>query len=307
MFDQQNIVYFNGELMPENQVGISIRDRGFIYGDAVFDATRTFGGQTFKLHEHVGRLYDSLRYLRIDPGLDRAEMERWSLAVANHNYPLLPRGQDLWVSQRITRGEESSELGAVMRPTVLIETRPIPFAKRASLYRDGIKVGTPSVLRVPPRFFSPRAKTHNYLNLIMGELEVQEIDPEAWAVLLDEDGNLTEGKGSNIFLVKDGQVCTPQGRFVLGGITRNVVLELAGGLGMPVAERDLDLFDAYVADEAFLTSTSLCICPISAVNGNTIGTGAIPGPVTKQLMAAFSDLARMDYVAQYLSHLPGMR
>ena len=302
---RENIAYFNGQLLPEKDVGIPIRDRGFIYGDAVFDATRTFNGRTFKLREHIHRLYNSLRYLRIDPGIDPAEMEQQSLAVVNHNYPLLPPGQDLWVMQRISRGVEATEPGAESRPTVLIESHAIPFARRASLYRDGISVATPSVPRIPPRFLSPRAKTHNYLNLIMGELEVHDTDPDAWAVLLDEAGNLTEGRGSNIFLVKDGMVATPQGRFVLEGITRSVVLDLAAGLNLPVAEKDLDLYDAYTADEAFLTSTSLCICPIAKINGAGIGAGGIPGPVTQQLMAAFSDLAGMDYVEQYLAHLPG--
>ena len=301
---QENVVFFNGSLIPERDAGIPIRDRGFIYGDAVFDATRTFNGRTFKLREHIRRLYNSLRYLRIDPEMTPEEMERWSLEVVNHNHPLLPAGQDMWVMQRISRGVESTEPGVPMRPTVLIESHAIPFARRASLHRDGISIVTPSVPRIPPRFLSPRAKTHNYLNLIMGDLEVQDTDPNAWAVLLDEEGNLTEGRGSNIFLVKDGTVATPQGRFVLEGITRGVVMELAQGLDLPVSETDLDLYDAYTADEAFLTSTSLCICPISRVNGATVGDGNPPGPVTRQLMAAFSDLAGMDYVEQYLSHLP---
>ena len=299
----ENIVFFNGKLLPEREVGIPIRDRGFIYGDAAFDATRTFGGRTFKLKEHIDRLYNSLRYLRIYPGMDKAEMERWSLEVVNHNYPLLPPGQDMWVMQRISRGVESTEPGAEEQPTVLIESHAIPFARRAPLYRDGISAVTPSVPRIPPRFLSPRAKTHNYLNLVMGDLEVRDTDPNAWAVLLDEAGNLTEGRGSNIFLVKDGTVSTPQGRYVLEGITREVVLDLATGLGLPVAEADLDLYDAYTADEAFLTSTSLCICPIGRMNGAAIGSGEVPGPVTRQLMTAFSDLAGMDYVEQYLSHL----
>ena len=300
---KENVVFFNGQLVAESGVGIPIRDRGFIYGDAVFDATRTFGGRTFRLREHIHRLYNSLKYLRIDPGMTPDEMERRSLEVVNHNYPLLPSGQDMWVMQRVSRGVEGTEPGESMRPTVLIESHAIPFARRASLYRDGISVVTPSVPRIPPRFLSPRAKTHNYLNLIMGDLEVQDTDPNAWSVLLDEAGNLTEGRGSNIFLVKDGAVATPQGRFVLEGITRSVVMELARGLDLPVAEADLDLYDAYTADEAFLTSTSLCICPISRVNGALVGDGKVPGPVTQQLMAAFSDLAGMDYVGQYLSHL----
>ncbi len=225
------------------------------------------------------------------------------MEVVGHNHPLLPQNQDLWVMQRISRGIETTQPGQRDGPTILIETHAIPFARRASLYRDGVRVVTPSVPRIPPRFLSPRAKTHNYLNLILGDLEAQATEPDSWAVLLDESGNLTEGRGSNIFLIKDGAVTTPQGQFVLDGITRGMVLDLATGLGLPVAERDLDLFDAYTADEAFLTSTSLCVCPISSVNGAAIGDGKVPGPVTQRLMSAFSDLAGMDYVEQYLSHL----
>ena len=299
MAETEPIVFLNGELVPESQAGIPIRDRGFIYGDAVFDAARTFNGVPFKLAEHVKRLYDSLRYVRIDPGIGMDEMEDWSRKVVQHNSPLLPPGQDRWVMQRITRGVE----GAESAPTVLIETHAIPFVARAPLYRDGARVTTPSVPRVPPRFMSPRAKTHNYLNLVLGDLEAQGTDPGSWAVLLDEAGNLTEGRGSNIFLVKDGTVATPKGQYVLEGITRRTVLDLANGLGLDTAECDLDLFDAYTADEAFLTSTSLCICPVTSVNGTSIGSGRPPGPATRQLMQAFSDLAGMDFEEQYLAHL----
>ncbi len=305
MAASESIAFFNGRLLPESQVGIHIRDSGFIHGDAAFDATRTFNGTPFRLREHVHRLYDSLRYLRIDPGMNEDEMEKWSLEVVNRNYPLLPENQDMWVMQRISRGVEPSLPGETATPTVLIESHAIPFAKRAKNFRDGIRVITPSVPRVPPRFMSPRAKTHNYLNMVLGELEAQAADPDSWAVLLDEYGNLSEGRGSNIFLVKDGVVSTPQAQFVLAGITRVVVLELAKGLGLPAQEKDLDLFDAYVADEAFLTSTSLCICPVSSINGAAIGGGRTPGPVTQGLISAFSDLVGMDYVAQYLQHLPG--
>ena len=303
MATENPVVFFNGSLKLESEVGISIRDRGYLYGDAVFDATRTFNGAPFKLREHIHRLYDSLRYLRIDPGLDPEAMEHWSLEVVAHNYPLLPPNQDMWVMQRISRGVESTQPGEANHATVLIESHAIPFASRASLYRDGAKVRTPSVPRTPPRFMSPRAKTHNYLNLVLGDLEAQGVEPGSWAVLLDENGNLTEGRGSNIFLVKDGQLSTPRGQLVLEGITRNTVLGLAEGLDIPTAEQDIDLFDAYTADEAFLTSTSLCICPVSSINGAQVADGEIPGPITQRLMGAFSDIAGMDYVAQYLAHM----
>ena len=190
-----------------------------------------------------------------------------------------------------------------MRATVLIESHPIPFARRASLYRDGAAIFTPSVPRIPPRFISPRAKTHNYLNLILGDLEAQASDPDAWSVLLDEAGNLTEGRGSNIFLVKDGAVATPKGQFVLEGITRGVAMNLASGLGMPVEERDLDLYDAYTADEVFLTNTTYCILPASRIDNRAVGNET-PGPITRQLQSAWSEMVGIDFVDQAMNYSP---
>jgi branched-chain amino acid aminotransferase len=128
-------------------------------------------------------------------------------------------------------------------------------------------------------------------------------DPEAWAVLLDENGNLCEGLGSNVFVVKDGRLSTPSGRFVLEGISRETVIELARGAGIPCEERDIDLYDAYTAEEVFLTSTSLCLCGVSHVNGARIGKGPVPGPVTKRLLDAYTELVGCDIVGQYLSRL----
>ena len=298
MATEERVVYLNGAFLPESQASIPIRDRGFIYGDAVFDVTRTFQGRPFRLGEHVDRLYASCRYLRLDPGISQSRMEELTREVLDRNVPLLGENEDYWVTQRVTRGVE----GGDERPTVLIECKLLPLAQRASYFRTGIPVVTPSVPRTPPQYMSPRAKTHNYLNLVLGDLEARDRDPEAWALLLDDRGNLTEGKGCNIFVVKDGALHTPRVQFVLPGITREVVMELASGSGMKVEERDIDLYDAYTAQEAFFTSTSLCICPVSSINGCVMGDGTVPGPVTARLIAAFSDLVGMDYVAQYLAH-----
>ena len=299
MASQERTAYLNGEFIPESQASIPIRDRGFIYGDAAFDVARTFQGRPFRLREHLDRLYASCRYLRLDPGMTEDAMEELTLEVLRRNTPLLGEHEDYWVTQRVTRGVEGP---AGDEPTVLIECRPLPLAQRARYYRTGVPLVTPSVPRTPPRFLSPRAKTHNYLNMVVGDLEARERDPDAWALLLDERGNLAEGKGCNIFIVKDGAIHTPSVQFVLPGITRDVVLELAQATGVPAHERDIDLYDAYTAQEAFLTSTSLCICPVASLNGATIGNGIVPGPVTSSLIAAFSDLVGMDYVAQYLAN-----
>src|SRR5262245_19295789 len=139
----------------------------------------------------------------------------------------------------------------------------------------------------PPRaagFAYPARQDHNYLNLIVADQEVQSIDPEAWAVLLDVNGNLAEGLGSNIFIVRGDDLVTPREKFVLPGVSRQTVIELARKDGLSVREADIDLYDAYNADEVFLTSTSLCICPVTRVNGVEIGPkGQVWGPVGQYL------------------------
>jgi branched-chain amino acid aminotransferase len=301
----ERIAYHNGRFVPEREVLVPFRDRGFKYGDAVFDTTRTFGHRVFKLREHVERLYRSLRYLRIDPGVTSAAMVEITEEVLRRNLPLLEPDDDYWVTQRVSRGLDASgqEIWPQAGATVIVECVPLPLRDRAPLFRDGIRVLVPSVRRTPPDALSPRVKTHNYLNLIAANLEIAARDPEAWAVLLDTRGNLAEGLGSNIFLVQQGTLYTPREQLVLAGISRDTVIALAGQAGLTVVEKDLDLFDAYNADEVFLTSTSLCICPVRSINEAVINDGRVPGPITRQLTEAYGRLVDFDFVAQYLKRL----
>ena len=117
------------------------------------------------------------------------------------------------------------------------------------------------------------------------------------------NGNLAEGIGSNVFLVRDGAISTPREQFVLPGISRETAIDLARELGYTVHERDIDLFDAYNADEAFLTSTSLCVCPVRSFNGVELGGGQVPGPVTRRIIEAYCRMVDYDFVAQYLKRL----
>ncbi|MDA1297149.1 MAG: aminotransferase class IV [Chloroflexi bacterium] len=302
----ERVAYFNGAIVPESEVRIPFRDRGFKYGDAVFDMTRTFGHRIFKLEEHISRFYNSLKYVQIDPGMTPREMIEHTEAVLEANLPLLGPDDDFWVGQRVSRGVDL--VGGDMwetagGPTVIIECAPLPLKPRARLYRDGIDVWIPSVRRTPPESLSPRAKSHNYLNLIMADMEAKARDPEAWAILLDTRGFLSEGIGSNIFTIKDGVLYTPQQQYVLGGISRETAVELAAKIDVPVVEKDLDMFDAATADEVFLTSTSLCICGVRSVQGNKVGDGSAHGPITKALMDAYVDLVDYDWLGQYLKRL----
>jgi len=305
MATAERIAYFNGRYVPERLVLVPFRDRGFKYGDAVFDTTRTFGHRVFKLAEHVERLYRSLRYLRIDPGVTPDAMVAITEEVLRQNLPLLDPDDDYWVTQRVTRGLDPSARATWPQDgaTVIVECVPLPLRERAALYRDGIRMVTPSVRRTPAASLSPRVKTHNYLNLIAGDLEVRAQDPGAWAILLDTAGNVTEGLGSNVFLVDRGTLLTPREQSVLSGISRETVIDLAREAGIAVVEKDLDLYDAYNAEEAFLTSTSLCVCPIASVNGARIGA-SVPGPMTRRLTEAYCRFVDFDFVAQYLKRLP---
>ncbi len=296
----ERVAYVNGQIVPESQAVISIRDRGFLQGDAVFDTTRTFGHRIFRLDEHLDRFFHSLKYMRLYPGLTKQDFVRLTMDVLEANLPLIDSDDDYWVTQRVTRGVT---VDGEDKPSIVIECVPLPFKARARYYRDGIPVVVPSVRRTPPEVQSPRAKVHNYVNLVQATMEVTSQNPDNWAILLDTNGNLSEGPGSNIFIVKDGIVMTPKEQFILSGISRRVAIELAQELGIEVQEADIDLYDAYTADEAFVTSTSFCICPVSSFNGSSVADGSVPGPVTDRLTRAYSGMVGIDVAAQYLARL----
>lgn len=298
--------WFNGRFVLETDVLIPYRDRSFNRGDGCFDMTRTFDGRIFRLAEHVERLYRSLAYLRIDLPLEPKEMLAITEEVVERNEPLRAAAGDWWVAQRISRGVDAigDEGWTDTGPQVIVDCTPLPLRARARVFRDGIDLVVSPIRRIAPHMLSPRAKTHNYLNLILADRQVKARQPEAWSLLLDERGNLCEGIGSNIFVVRDGRLATPREQYVLPGVSRQCAMDLAAGLGIPCEERDLDVYDAVTAAEVFLTSTSLCVCPVRSVNGQPVGDGTVPGPLTRRITEAYVAHVGTDFVAQYLRHLP---
>lgn len=297
--------WFNGKFMPENQVLISFRDRSWKYGDGVFDMTRTFNGRAFRLKEHIDRLYRSLRYLRLDPGISPRQLTDVSEEIVARNEQLRAAAGDWWIGQRVSRGVDpiDDEMPDHVGPNVVVECTPLPLKARARQFRDGLDVWTPVQRRIAPDMLSPRAKTHNYLNMIVAEQSVKAHDPDGWALLLDANGNLAEGMGCNVFVVREGKLYTPSERYVLPGVSRQMTFDLARKLGIPVIEGDIDLFDAANADEMFLTSTSLCIGAVRSFNGANVGDGRVPGPVTRRLTDAYIAEVGCDFVQQYLDRI----
>ncbi len=301
---KERVVYLNGRLVPESQAVISVFDRSVQWGDAVYDAARTFNHRPFKLREHIDRLYRSARYTRMPIRLTPEAMEKHTLEVIAHNMPLLGPNDDDMIWWTVTRGVNPVTRSVLdcQEATVIICTFPVPFRAFAKWMIRGARVVTPSVRRTPPECLDPKAKVSNKMNHILADLEVKGADPEAYSLMLDVNGNLAENSGANFFFVKRGRLCTPTGYNILEGITRATIIELAQSFGTPVVEGSFTLYDVYTADEAFLTTTTYCILPVARLNGAPIGRET-PGPLTQQLIAAWNTLVGVDIVAQALNQL----
>jgi branched-chain amino acid aminotransferase len=288
--------YFCGQWLPFSQVRIDPLDRGFLVGDCVFDVARTFDGKSFRMREHVDRLYRSLRYVRIDPGLTPGEMEAVSEEVIARNEPLRADVGDFQIWQFVTRGRgrKAHRAGPA---AVGVYIRGMGFARYVHLYEAGAHGVIVRTRSFAPDALDPKVKNFSRMNFNLAELEAADVDPEGWAILTDSRGNITEGVGYNVFIVSGGVIRTPGDRSVLQGVSRATVFDLARELSLPLAEEDLQPYDVYTADEVFFTSTSPCILPVSRVDRRPIGSGR-PGPVTARLLTAWSEVVGMDIVAQ---------
>lgn len=301
---RERTVYLNGRLVPASQAVISVFDRAVQWGDAVYDAARTFNHRPFKLREHIDRLYRSCHYTRMPIRLTPDEMEQHTLEMVEHNMPLLGPSDDDMIWWTVTRGVNPVTRSVLdcQEATVIICTFPVPFRAFAKWMTRGARVVTPSVRRTPPECLDPRAKVSNKMNHILADLEVKGADPEAYSLLLDIHGNLAENSGANFFFVRHGRLCTPAAYNILEGITRATIIELARSFGTAVVEGNFTAYDVYTADEAFLATTTYSILPVAQLNGAPIGLET-PGPLTRRLIEAWNTLVGVDIVAQALSHL----
>lgn len=293
----ERMAYVNG-FVPESAASVSIFDRGVLLGHGVYERTRTYerGTKLFRLDEHLNRLQRSLRAIRVDPGLTMGEIKEITLDLAARNQSLLGPDDDYSVGHYITRGRSGGP------PTVIIFTEPIPFKSFAREYLDGGHAVTAVTRALPTQVIDPKMKTTSRIHFWLAELEAHLVDPHAYPLVLDLDGNVTELTAANFWIVRDGVVITPPDRSILGGISRGAVMEVARELGIPLKEMDFQPYDVRNADEAFLTTTTRSILPITEVDGGPIGDGK-PGPVVARLQNGWTERYGFDFVAQALRHL----
>ncbi|MFD1694589.1 aminotransferase class IV [Roseibium aestuarii] len=301
---QDRVVYWNGEFIPETEARVSIYDCAMMFGDAVFEMTRSFAGRQFKLREHLERLRTGLKILEYAqvPSVD--EMEAACLATIAANAPGFREDDEHRLMITVTRGLLGiyrDEVDLPIGQNLIISDYPLRWtvAGMGDLFDTGVSGVVPSQRAIPAAYLDPKIKNRSRMHYMVANIQAARMSgSNNWAVLLDERGCLSEGTGANLFLLRKGELLTPPGRDVLRGISRDYVIdELAPALGLSVRECELEPYDLRVAEEAFFTATPFCLLPMTRFEGQPVGTGA-PGPVTQALLKAWGETVGIDIASQ---------
>ncbi|MFH1847114.1 MAG: branched-chain-amino-acid transaminase [Candidatus Omnitrophota bacterium] len=282
-------IYLNGEFVDKENAKISVFDHGVLYGDGVFEGIRSYNRRVFRLEEHMDRLYQGAKAIRLDIQMDKKVFQDKIVETLKLN-----NLEDAYIRVVVTRG--TGDLGLDPRkcakPTIFIITDKIVLYPE-SFYQNGLEIIIAKTRRNHPTTLDPRIKSLNYLNNILGKIDAIDGGTQE-AIMLSIDGYVVECTGDNIFLVKNGKLVTPS--FELGaleGITQRAIIELADKRGMKteyLKMRQEDLFDA---DECFLTGTAAEVIPVIKIDGKDIGS-AKPGEVTGRLSRDLRELTKVN-------------
>jgi branched-chain amino acid aminotransferase len=288
------VIYVNGRFVAKEEATVSVYDHGFLYGDGVFEGIRVYHGRIFKLDAHVDRLFESAHTLGIQVPLSRAEMTEAILETVRRTGL-----RDAYIRPVVSRGP--GDLGIdprkCPRPNVIVIVDSIQLYPEEA-YRKGLRMITTSTRQRPVDVLNPRIKTCNYLNNILARMEANLVGVDE-GLMLTTQGYVAECTADNVFVVKSGRVLTPPAYLgILQGVTRQAVLDLCGGLGIPAVEQVLTLHDMYTADECFLTGTGAELGPVVELDGRKIGAGR-PGPTSLRILAAFRELALREGTPVY--------
>jgi branched-chain amino acid aminotransferase len=283
------LVHLNGRLVAEEDARVSVFDRGFLFGDAVFESMRAYGGRVFRMGRHLERLSDSARLIALAnlPSDARLTAGVTELLEANHL-------RDARIRLTVTRGPgRPGEYGGVDGAPTLVISAAAFAGLEARHYSEGVALTIASRRAIPAEALDPSIKSTSRLASVLTRREAQ-VRGAFEAVLLDAAGDLTEGTASNLFLVRDGTLATPaSSRNALPGVTRAAVLEAAAAAGIPAAQERLPSRALFDSAEVFLTNSSWEVLPVVRIDDRVVGDGR-PGPVTAELLRRYRALVARE-------------
>ena len=275
-------IYLDGKFVDDAEAKISVFDHGLLYGDGVFEGIRLYGGNIFRLEEHLERLEYSAKAILLTIPLTRAELS-WATCETCRLNGL----SDAYIRLVVTRGVGDLGLSPWLcpKPSVFIIASKINLYPQEH-YDNGLAIVTVPTRRIGPAALPSTVKSLNYLNNILGKIEARQFGALE-AIMLNDQGYVAECTADNVFTVHKGEIFTPSAsQGALKGITRSSILDIAKELGIAVRETDMTRYDIWCADECFLTGTGAEVIPVVKLDGREIGTGK-PGPVTQRVLAAF--------------------
>ncbi len=285
--------YHNGAWIPRSQLSVDVDDLGFLMGVTVTERLRTFRGQVFRLDEHLRRMHRSLEIVNLDaPGITRELTRIVPEFIARHESQISADG-DWYVVAFATPG-----VGGHGKPTLCVHGGPLPFRQWADKYEVGQKVVFSGIRQVPNNCWPAELKCRSRMHYYLADLEAAAAHAGARAIVLDQNGHVAEATTANIVIYHKAEgLITPTNENALSGVSLSVMQELAAKLGVPFTARNIKPDELLTADEAMLTSTSICVLPIIECDGHPLGTG-VPGPIYHQLLSAWCELVGIDVAEQ---------
>lgn len=299
----RRLVFKNGEYVSEKDANVSIFDSALLFGDMVFEMTRSFNKEQFMLREHLERLFVGLKILEIQIPYSLDTLEQICLETVERNEAAFSPTDEHRLMINVSRGPLSiyNEIfDGKLEPTVIVADFPLKFTVRGMgrLFDMGINAVIPSQRAIPSHLMDPKIKNRSRLFYQMANIEVSKFKGDRnWALLQDTEGLIAEGTGDNFFIVRKGVVQTPKGRNVLRGISRNYIFRLCDEIGIPWEEIDIEPYDVYTADEAFMTGTPFSLLPVASLNSIRIGKAPM-GEISRSLLERWSANVGVDIQQQ---------
>lgn len=300
-------IWMDGDFVPWDDAQVHMLTHSLHYGFGVFEGTRAYqrsdgGTSVFRLDDHLGRLKNSAHIMQLDLPFPKDELRAASLELVSRN-----RLESCYLRHLVYIGQGTMGLYPGDDPVVRVSISSWPWGAYLGEegLRDGVRCKVSSYARPFPNSTMTKAKAiGNYVNSILAKREAKSLG-YAEALMLDVDGNVAEGSGENLFMVRNGVLVTPPLNNVLEGVTRRTMLELAAWKGHPISERTFTRDEVYTADELFMTGTAAEVTPIREVDDRSIGTGK-PGPITRDLQDTFFALVagEVPEYRHWLSDVP---